>query len=481
MTTPSYGQLAFSDISSELARSATAQLSLDDARLRFVSNTSQGASLGITTLYGKTYTTPQIAYVFSASNYYYGATIDVTANDEVLVYYTTPTSGVALTKLDKYGRVSWSKELKITNIANANTGAGYVSYDPTSGIVWTAIDTSSGGGSGGSGFLTTFVNSNLSTGAVTSVIPHSSNDSYGTRGAWKPIFDASSNRTVVAGYADVQIARHNSSGTLQWWKQWSSYSTSPTFSVPTSTGGTVIGVYGTWVQAKGNVYNGYIKYDSSGNLGSQIMIGDATSSSQFMLSCVLNIDSSDNVYLAFNNNSTGLPSNSDCIIKKFNTSDTIVWTYKIGQVGMSPIKLEKDSSGNFYLVCKPPSNAIYIVKFDSSGTVLWERQLANNVNNFISLNDVKVSGSSLYLSIGLIYGGNNCLAVVKLPTDGRLTGTFGSRQTLSYTSVSYGFTSISALPYSSFSGTAASLGAQTVSVSTTVGNASYDGQVDLLP
>ena len=171
-----------------------------------------------------------------------------------------------------------------------------------------------------------------------------------------------------------QLLKYNNSGTLQWQKS-------------LSNGG---GVYSLVLDSSANIYftgssNGsglsVVKYDTSGSLQWQRAINDnGGSGSNGVSGYGIALDSSSNVYVS------GLDADGDTgaatwFIAKYNSSGTLQWQkYYAASSGYSiSYGIAIDSSDNIYccgIVLSSTSNTYgTIIKLNSSGTLQWQRQL----------------------------------------------------------------------------------------------------------
>jgi hypothetical protein len=177
----------------------------------------------------------------------------------------------------------------------------------------------------------------------------------------------------VAGTASVLTVKFNSSGTVLWIK-------------PLSSPGTNVRGYGIAVDPSGNVYITGARGD-----GSNVQIG---------------------VFVA-----------------KYNTSGVLQWQRTLsGTYSNQGQAIAVDASGNCYItgagINASVVRNIIIAKYDTSGTLLFQRQLTTG--------DARPEGYGITLdSRGNMYVAGisdtiNDAVVAKLPGDGTLTGTYGS-------------------------------------------------------
>ena len=142
------------------------------------------------------------------------------------------------------------------------------------------------------------------------------------------------------------------------------------------------------------------------------------------------IDSSDNVYVLGRTNSTGA-GGYDFLIAKYNSSGTIQWQRVLGGAGTEiGNSVAIDSSDNVYVFGYTTSTGaggddFLIAKYNSSGTVQWQRVLGGGSNE-VGYSVAIDSSDNVYVfgytnSTGA--GGNDFL-LAKLPNDGSLTGTY---------------------------------------------------------
>lgn len=123
----------------------------------------------------------------------------------------------------------------------------------------------------------------------------------------------------------------------------------------------------------------------------------------------LDLDSSDNIYLIAIDTTT----NRSFIIK-YNSSGTIQWQRRIDGVVLQGI--HTDSSGNSYIVGQNTSNNLFIAKYDSSGTIQWQNKMSGVTYSGKKIYD---DGTNLYV-MGNV-GTNGFM--MKVPNDGSIPGT----------------------------------------------------------
>ena len=243
--------------------------------------------------------------------------------------------------------------------------------------------------------------------------------------------------TNSQGGRDFYVAKLNTSGTLQWQRGLGS---GGTYSTDESIGHSA-------TDSSGNTYGcGYsgaldkmllFKYNGSGTLQWQRQL--SLSGQQAFHSDVV-LDSSGNVYAAGETDLNTL-NDSHLTLVKYNSSGTLQWQKRLAASSPNEVALgvDVDSSDNVY-VCGtsnfssyPSNKYIIIAKFNSSGSLQWARTLSfttfSTVNKDIVAERIRVDGSdNLYISghTEAEGQGSDDLFVIKLPNDGSLTGTHGS-------------------------------------------------------
>jgi outer membrane protein assembly factor BamB len=170
------------------------------------------------------------------------------------------------------------------------------------------------------------------------------------------------------------LYKYNNTGVLQWSiKLYTTYYYDDAYSVEVDSAGNVYVTGNLFWGFGGFSTMGTAKYNSSGVLQWKTPIMDnfggnysQSGGGEMLIAKDLVLDSSSNVYIAGPNN---LRSNSE--LAKYDTAGTIQWQRSISFSGGSSITL--DSSNNIYV---GSSGAGYFAKFDNAGTVLWSRDVA---------------------------------------------------------------------------------------------------------
>jgi uncharacterized delta-60 repeat protein len=239
----------------------------------------------------------------------------------------------------------------------------------------------------------------------------------------------SSNNVYVCGYTSVSgsynflIAKYNTSGTIQWQRSLGN-SNNPT-------GRSVA------VDSSGNVYVcGYAdnsltvglqiaKYNTSGTIQWQRNLGGSSTIPGTNAGESVAVDSSGNVYVCGYSAESGTV---DFQIAKYNTSGTIQWQRSLGGSGNNDGRsVAVDSSGNVYVCGYSPAsgpNDFQIAKYNTSGTIQWQRRLGASSGSNLGYSVAVDSSGNVYICGSSYASGNRQFLFAKLPGDGSLTGTY---------------------------------------------------------
>jgi hypothetical protein len=139
-------------------------------------------------------------------------------------------------------------------------------------------------------------------------------------------------------------------------------------------------------------------------------------------------DSSGNVYVVGYSNSPSGGAGLDIIVIKYNSSGTLQWQRRLGNSGITNILRDcsLDSSGNLYVVGYSGANWM-AAKYNTSGVIQWQRSIGfSGVSKTGQANSVLVDGTSYYMG-GLTNAetpASNGIFITRLPTDGTYTGTY---------------------------------------------------------
>jgi len=191
-----------------------------------------------------------------------------------------------------------------------------------------------------------------------------------------------------------------------------------------------------YVDSSNNAYSGSIEYNGSTYVGSWVKL---TSSLGVTVGRTLTgtdgaykikTDSANNIYVAFRTQ------NSNTILVKYNSSGTLQWQRRIGNSASSLGNCEGsglaiDSSDNIYVAGRSSDNSgntqasVSITKLNSSGTVQWQRRMSNAAYGQASM---RYQGNPLLINAGTLTftalptAGSG--VVFAFPLDGTKTGSY---------------------------------------------------------
>lgn len=215
--------------------------------------------------------------------------------------------------------------------------------------------------------------------------------------------------------ASILIAKYNVSGVLQWQRILNSSGN--------DTGKRIV------VDSSGNVYitgsptgvtYSFIlaaKYDTNGTLQWQRSLG-VTSNNNYGESIA--IDNSANVYVG--GYSSSLFSGSTAVIAKYDTSGTLQWQKYLanfifpGNSQSSVADLDVDSSGNIYLV----TTGLVIAKYNTSGTLQWQKLLSSGSESG-NVQSISIDSSGNIYIVGQSYNSGEFVSkilIIKCDSNG---------------------------------------------------------------
>jgi hypothetical protein len=416
MTLPA-GQISLSEVNVELGLSSTALISLNDTAVRTLAGVPSG-QIAMSNLQGKS----NAAYfmgVFGTSgvaNDLNGLTVG--SGGDLYLVGRCVISGISIGENVKYspsGAIQFQKgyqrsgsNVKFTTTSIANDGSSFYAIG--------TINT----GAGGDDYAVVRFNSsgNIVWQKILSETNGNAEDATGSS------VDSSDN-IYLTGYSAnttgsyrASLAKWNSSGTLQYQREFTTGSQNH---------------FGTGVVAKGN--NVYVcgqgsaavdafvlSYSQSANdVTWQKRLAASSSSDSFQ---GIAADSSDNLYLA---GYTGSGFNRG-LVAKYNSSGTLQWQRKIVQAGSEGTNFYEvaiDSSSNVYALGDTNvsgARRLIIVKYNSSGTIQWQRTITQTGGEIRSPQSIAILGDVMY--IGGITQAVSSFFFARLPTDGSLTGTY---------------------------------------------------------
>ncbi len=243
-----------------------------------------------------------------------------------------------------------------------------------------------------------------------------------------------------AGNTDLFVVKYNSSGTKQWTRQLGSSSRDSANGVATDSSGNVYVTGMTNGGLDGCKNAGIedlfvVKYNSSGTKQWTNQLGSSSRDSANDVAT----DSSGNIYVTGTtyweldgNTSAG---KADLFVVKYNSSGTWQWTKQNGTDRYDEARgVATDSSGNVYVTgyteggldgnTSAGRSDLFVVKYNSSGTKQWTKQLGTWDSDFAngvatdSSGNVYVTGSTYRNLDGNTSAGNADLFVVKYNSSG---------------------------------------------------------------
>ncbi len=217
---------------------------------------------------------------------------------------------------------------------------------------------------------------------------------------------------ISTGYtpANLFVFKYNKTGVLQWQRSLTGIDCYG-YSVDVDSSGNVY-VCGQITSGSGDLL--VAKYDTNGNLQWQRSLGG----SNVELANRLVVDSSGNIYIASYTQSQGAGSR-DLLIVKYDTNGSLQWQRVLGvSTSDDALDISIDSSGNSYVVGLIGSSYGVVAKYDTNGNLQWQRSLTGNLAAFRGI-ATDSSGNS-YCSGSVYLGSNSELFIVKYDTNGNL-------------------------------------------------------------
>jgi len=196
-----------------------------------------------------------------------------------------------------------------------------------------------------------------------------------------------------AGNTDLFVLKYNSSGTKQWTKQLGSSGRDSANAIAIDSSGNLYVAGITYGGLDWNTNSGandlfVVKYNSSGTKQWTEQLGTPSSDAANAVAT----DSSGNVYVAgvtygvLGDKNRG---NSDLFVVKYNSSGTKQWTKQLGTSSTDLANgVATDPSGNVYVTggtyggldgnTNAGNSDLFVVKYNSSGTKQWTKQLGTS-------------------------------------------------------------------------------------------------------
>jgi hypothetical protein len=114
-------------------------------------------------------------------------------------------------------------------------------------------------------------------------------------------------------------------------------------------------------------------------------------------------------------------SNTNITIVKYNSSGTIQWqrTLDGASTNETPYRIALDSSENVYITGRTPTNLLLVAKYNSSGTIQWQRTLSGGSRAGGDLGGIAVDSSSNVYILGAASSGGE-FVIAKYNTSGTI-------------------------------------------------------------
>jgi hypothetical protein len=407
----------------------------------------------------------------SATEVGYGVGLD--SNRNAYISFRSNSSGsyrCSFAKYSKNGGLVWQKQV------NFNNHPAYYENDLTvdsSGNIYGLTTTTDG--TNGGGVVTKYTTD----GAVTwQQAVGTSYDSFisqiATDSSANVYFTGPINNT--SSYSNT-VVKYNSSGTVQWKKYLNGAALGEGSGVATDSSGNI---YGGGFGGAGLYGITNAKFNTSGTL-QWLKKFNGPGSTYDAYGGRLTLDSSTNSYQI--GTLRAAPTVYQAFLIKRDSSGTLQWQRKISNSGSSygfvPVDVTTDSSSNIYTtnytLISSVTTAI-VAKWDSSGTLQWQRSISGSGG--VTVGRIKVDSSGyMWIVATTNVAGNSDVMLLKLPSDGSLTGTY----TVGSWSITYAASSLTEAAgdgvESSSTYTAADNGVNDSTPSNSIANSSFTSTV----
>ena len=324
---------------------------------------------------------------------------------------------VLLVKSDKLGIIQWQRTL---GTAGAELGTS-VTLD-SSGNVYLSGTTPVGGTSY---FLIAKYNSSGTIQWQRTLGATDGNESVNSIAldSTDAVYVCGASNSPGEGSNDVILAKYDSAGTIQWQRRLGGSNAEIAQSLAIDSSDNVYFVGDTRSEGEGGQDLLIVKYNSSGTLQWQRTLGSAAGESGYGLV----LDSSNNAYVCGRAYVAASDSN-EYLIAKYNSSGTLQWQRTLGGSAQNlAYSISVDSNNNPYVFGYTTANGndFLIAKYNSAGTIQWQRTLGGNLREEGYSVNIDSSDSIFLLGTTTSTGeGNGDFLAAHLPNDGSLTGTY---------------------------------------------------------
>ena len=196
--------------------------------------------------------------------------------------------------------------------------------------------------------------------------------------------------SATLGSNSIHLAKYDTSGTIQWQRS--------LHSVTGSDDGYAVAVDSSGVYVSGNNSlnrSQLAKYDTSGAIQWQRQLASAGA---FEGARALALDSSSNVYFCGSSDNSGT---NNIEVVKYNSSGTIQWQRMLGGANNERgFGIAIDSSSNVYACgfsTDSGSLEMVLAKYNTSGTIQWQRKLGNASSSSLAMALATDSSNNLYV------------------------------------------------------------------------------------